>query len=75
MASFWTLDNIIVLILAIVGLIWLINGLWKNWKIRNIRSWPKADATIISSVAQPADGSSSAFVDPRFIVATTGYIN
>ena len=39
-------------ILLIVGIILILWELWINWKVKRIASWPKAQATILSSVAQ-----------------------
>ena len=65
--------NIVAIILIIVGLVWLIQTLWKNWKINQIRSWPKASATVINVFAEPANAAAgSVYVDPSTIVATTG---
>ena len=75
MANFsnhFTINNIIAIIIGIVGLIWLIHGLWRNWKINNIRSWPKTNAVVLNAVAEPANASAgTTYMDPRYIVATT----
>ena len=60
---------IIALIIGIIGLIWLINTLWRNWKISKFRSWPRARATVVNVLAVPTDGKIA--VDPRNIIATT----
>lgn len=67
-----TVTRIIAIILGIIGLIWLIYALWRNWKINKISTWPKANATVIASVAEPAnDEAGNTYVDPNSIVATT----
>lgn len=62
--------HIIAVILGIVGLVWLIWSLWKNWKANSIKSWPRTDAIVTSSVAVPTNGSDQNQTDPRYINAT-----
>lgn len=50
-----TVSSIVAIILAIIGLIFLIIGIWRNWKVRSIRSWPKTNAYVINSVAEPVN--------------------
>jgi hypothetical protein len=70
--DYMTVNNIVALILGIIGLIWLIHGLWRNWKINKIRSWPQTNAVVINSVAEPANSNAgNTYVDPRHIVPTT----
>lgn len=69
--SHLTIHNIIVIILVIIGLIWLIHSLWRNYKISRINSWPRANALVVNSLVEP-DGkfrlfSSSALLDPQYI--------
>jgi len=67
-----TINNIVAIILGIVGLIWLLHGLWRNWKINRISTWPKANATVLNAVAKPANSNAGTmYMDPRNIVAAT----
>lgn len=64
--KYFTLNNIVALILGIIGLIWLIYGIWRNSKIGKINSWPKTNATIIGAVAQSTSDKNT-LVDPAHI--------
>lgn len=66
------LNNIVAVILGIVGLVWLIWSLSINWKINNINSWPKVNATVTSVFAVPAnEAAGNTYVNPENIVAST----
>ncbi|CAH6421622.1 Domain of unknown function (DUF3592)-containing protein [uncultured virus] len=70
--SLLTVNNIVAAILIIVGLVWLIQSVWRNMKIRNINSWSKTNATVISAMAEPVnEAAGNTYVDPQNIVATT----
>ena len=70
---YFTLYNIIALILGIVGLVWLIQTMKKNNKIKEIRSWPKVNATVINAVAEPLNrGQGSPFIDPQYLIPKKG---
>lgn len=70
--SLLTVNNIVALILIIVGLVWLITSVNRNMKIRNINSWPKANATVVSAMAEPVnEAAGNTYLDPQNIVATT----
>lgn len=45
--------GLVVLILAVIGIIWLLNNLWTNWKVSRVNNWPKTDATIQRIYATP----------------------
>ena len=67
-----TVNNIVALILGIIGLIWLIHGLWRNWKINKISTWPKTNAVVLNAVAEPANNNAgNVYIDPSTIIATT----
>lgn len=69
--DYLTLGNLVILILLIAGLVLLLLGLWRNWRIDNIASWPKVNATVINSVAQPTSGfRKNADVNPQNIVVS-----
>lgn len=69
--QYLTIPNIIGIILGIIGLIWLIHGLWRNMKINNISKWPKANATVLSSLAEPANSQAgSRYISPQDIVVS-----
>lgn len=71
--QYLTINNIIAVILIIVGLIWLIHGLLRNRKINRINSWPKVNAYVLNSFAEPANNSAGdVYIDPRYLLA---YIN
>lgn len=71
-ADHMTVKNIVAIILGVIGVIWVVSGVWRNWKIRSISKWPKTNATVINSLAEPANSSAgNTFIDPRYIVATT----
>ena len=72
--DYLTIQNIVVAILTIIGLVWLISSLWRNWKISRINNWPKTNATVINSVAEPekvTNALGSTYLDPRYLSATT----
>lgn len=71
--DYLTIQNIVVVILAIIGLVWLISALWRNWKIGRINNWPKTNATVINSVVEPEEVTRSglAYLDPRYLSAAT----
>ncbi|XWV25892.1 hypothetical protein QJ857_gp1189 [Tupanvirus soda lake] len=72
LGDYMTVNNIVAIILGIIGLIWLIYGLWRNWKINKISTWPKTNAFVLNSVAEPANNAAgNTYVDPRYIIATT----
>lgn len=64
--EYFTVYNIIAIILAVIGLIWVIYGIWRNSKINKINSWPKTNARIIGSVLQPSNDK-SVMIDPTNI--------
>ncbi len=64
--SYFTLNNIVALIIGIVGLVWLIQGLYRNMKINNINSWPNINATIIGAAIYPTNNKNMA-IDPKNI--------
>lgn len=66
--------NIAALIIAIIGLIWLIYASWFNSKIESIRRWPRTKATVVNAVVSPEQvrGSGTSYLDPRFV---TGLID
>lgn len=67
-----TIHNIVVIILVIIGLIWLIHGIWRNMKVNSISSWPKINATVINDAVMPTSGRrDNTFIDPRYIPATS----
>ena len=67
-----TVNNIVAIVLGIIGLIWLIHGLWRNWKINKISTWPKTNAVVLNAVAEPANSNAgNIYVDPSTIIATT----
>ena len=71
--KYFTAYNVVALILIIVGLIWLVQTMRKNNKIKEIRTWPKANATVISAVAEPVNrGQGSPFLDPQHLVPKKG---
>lgn len=71
MANSSTIGNIVAIILAIVGLVWLVHNIWRNYKINNINHWPKTNATIITSLAEPVgQGSNNQFV-PKVVYSYT----
>lgn len=71
--DYMTVGGIIAIILLIIGIILLINNLWVNWKINKINSWPKTNATVLTSFAKPAFGNrDNVFIDPNQIVVVTG---
>lgn len=67
-----TVNNIVALILGIVGIVWIIYGIWRNLKINRISSWPKTNALVLNSVAEPANSAAgNTYIEPRYIIATT----
>lgn len=67
-----TVNNIVALILGIVGIVWIFYGIWRNLKINRISSWPKTNALVLNSVAEPANSEAgNTYVEPRYIIATT----
>ena len=64
--DYLTINNIVAIILGVIGLIWVIYSIWRNRKISNINSWPKTNARIISAVAQ-SDNNKKIMVDTRNI--------
>jgi len=50
---------VIGLVLAILGLIWFLYGLYQNIKTASITNWPKTTATVISSHSIPTNRMSS----------------
>ena len=72
--DYLTIQNIVVAILAIIGLVWLITSIWRNWKIGRINNWPKVNAVVVNSVVEPEKVSSnfgSTYLDPRYLLGTT----
>ena len=64
-----TVNNIIALIFGIIGLIWLIYGIWRNWKINRASNWPTMHATIVSSYVEPVNSCvGSRHIDPTNII-------
>lgn len=47
-SNYFTINNIIALILGIIGLILIIRGIWINWTIDMIKSWAITNATVLS---------------------------
>jgi hypothetical protein len=69
--SYATVNNIVAAILVIVGLIWIIHSLWRNWKICRINTWPKTNAFVLNAMAAPANQSAgNTYVDPKYITPT-----
>src|SRR5690625_2656645 len=52
-----TLTSIAALILAIVGIIWLIKDIHHNVKVNQIKKWPKVQANVIAAWAVPANSA------------------
>ena len=64
----FSIINIVIIILAIIGLVMLIHNLWKNWHIGKVESWPKTPAEVMFSVAIPANAAAgSRWVEPHNI--------
>lgn len=53
--KYFNVRSIISIILAIVGLVWLINTIWRNMKLNRVKSWPKANATVVLSSVIPSN--------------------
>jgi len=72
--DYLTIQNIVVAILVIIGLIWLISSLWMNMKVNRIAKWPVANATVVNSVIEPEKVTStfgSSYLDPRYLNLST----
>lgn len=41
-----TIDNIVTIIVGMIGIILIIHGAWKNWKINKACRWPSTQATV-----------------------------
>lgn len=54
---------IIAIILLVAGLAMFIYSIWRNWKISQINSWPKVDATVINVLTKVEDRGSDVYVD------------
>lgn len=71
--SFFTLNNIVIVILVIVGIVLLIQGIWKNAGVRRVSKWPQTDALIINAVAEPTSGADKdSYIDPKNITGSSG---
>jgi hypothetical protein len=71
--NLWSVQGIVALILGILGLIWLINALYRSYKISQINNWPKVDAVVVTSLARPANaGTGAQYIDPENLTVTTG---
>lgn len=69
--SYATINNIVAVVLIIVGLIWIIHGVWRNWKIGRISTWPKTNALVLNAMAAPANQSAgNMYIDPGYIIPT-----
>ncbi|MEM0353985.1 MAG: DUF3592 domain-containing protein [Thermoplasmata archaeon] len=62
-------QNFVVLILVIIALVWLVLSIWYNWKVTNIRHWPKTNAMVVKAFVEPKNGGSRTLIDPRFLVS------
>lgn len=63
-----TVATVAAMIFFILGLIWIIYGVWGNMKIRRIAGWPKANGTVIVSSAEPYNlFSTRTILDPSSI--------
>ena len=72
MSSIKPITLIVAIVLGIIGLIWLIQNLWVNSKVKKINTWPKTNATVISALAEPANSAAgNVALDPRAIVPRT----
>jgi hypothetical protein len=68
---YFTVNNIIALIIAIVGMIWIIHAIWRNWKIGRISAWSKTDALVLTALVAPANLSAdNMYIDPKYIIPT-----
>ena len=68
--EYFTVYNIVVLVLVIIGLVWLISAIWTNSKINSIRRWPRTDATVINSLLEP-ESESRTFLNLQDLSPTT----
>ncbi|MEM3061956.1 MAG: DUF3592 domain-containing protein [Nitrososphaerota archaeon] len=55
--------------MVVIGLIWLVISIWYNWKVVEIRQWPKTNAIVVKALVEPKNGGSRTLVDPRFLVS------
>lgn len=62
----FTINNIVALILGIIGLVWLINGIRQYQKITQVNNWPKTNATVQNAVLV---NSANQAIDPRNVPA------
>lgn len=66
--EYLTVQNIIATILGIVGLVWILSGLWRNYMIGRVSSWPRINARVITAGASPTSGyRGDTIVNPRNI--------
>lgn len=47
--DFFTAHNIVAVVLLIIGIIWLIIALLRNYKINSIARWPRTNAVVLNS--------------------------
>ena len=67
-----TVNNIVAIILAVIGLIWFIHSVWRNCKINRISAWPKAPAIVLNAVVEPINANAgNLYMDPKTIIPTT----
>lgn len=67
-SNYFTVNNIIALILGIIGLILIIRGIWINWTIDKIKSWPKTKATVLSVMIKQLDNDiNNIYLTPKQI--------
>jgi len=64
--------NLISVILIIVGLVWMFHTIYRNWKIKQIASWPKAKATILRSYAEVSEFGNNPEVSTKSIIVAPG---
>lgn len=48
--DYFTLNNIIAVIIGVIAIVWLFCSIWRNYKIRQIASWPTVHATVVRIV-------------------------
>lgn len=58
---------IIATVSLVVGLIWLGWALWQNWKSSQVKTWQRADATILQAAAEVVEVGQNTLVDPQSI--------
>lgn len=67
-----TVNNIVAIILAVIGLIWFIHSVWRNCKINRISTWPKAQAIVLNAVVEPINANAgNLYIDPKTIIPST----